>query len=377
MTAASRRSADAPQARSQCPLVSRSFGRAAESGLQLLGIRVRRFPAESYGCNVARVPPRVHIDARNRDNVMVKSFIPINPSKGLYIKLGRSGSWEKECLENGILRFGYKETPFDSAVSGDWDAVRKVWLDLREDQGTATRDVIQIRHFFEAGDDTLWITFCGGFLWWCFAKPSVKLHQDGKGSYRNTVGGWNNTDIHDVKLTTDKLSGNLLKVQLFQGTICEIGAFEYLKRKLNGQLLPEIEDATEAENQMVQKIIPLMRLLTWQDFELLVDLVFTNSGWRRLGQVGKTQKMVDIELLLPTTGERAFVQVKSHAGKRDLADYLDRLKNSAGYDRMFFVWHTGDVGPVKETNVVLIGPDRLARMIFDAGLTSWLREKVS
>ena len=27
-------------------------------------------------------------------------------------------------------------------------------------------------------------------------------------------------------------------------------------------------------------IVSLMRLLTWQDFELLVDLVFSTSGWR-------------------------------------------------------------------------------------------------
>ena len=117
----------------------------------------------------------------------------ISPSKGLYIKLGRSGIWEKECLENGILRFGYKETPFDAAVSGDWETVRKVWLDARKDEGTATRDVIQIRHFFEATADTLWIAFSEGFLWWCFAKPGVKKHEDGKGSYSAmcclTVGG--------------------------------------------------------------------------------------------------------------------------------------------------------------------------------------------
>jgi len=120
-----------------------------------------------------------------------------------------------------------------------------------------------------------------------------------------------------------------------------------------------------------------MRLLSWQDFELLVDLVFTNTGWRRIGQVGKTQKTIDFELVLPTTGERAFVQVKSYARKRDLADYVDQLKDSEAYERMFFVWHSGDVGEVEENNVVLIGPERLARMVFDAGLTSWLLDKVS
>ena len=308
---------------------------------------------------------------------MPKPAAKIEPSRALYIKLGRSGTWEKECLENGILRFGYKETPFDAAVLGDWKTVHKHWLATREDPGAATRDVNQIRHYFEAGEDTLWITFSGGGLWWCFAKAGVKQHEDGEGSYRDTVSGWHDTDIKGVTLSFDKLSGNLLKVQAFQGTICVIREFEYLNRKLNALLLPQVEKAVEAENQMVQRIVPLMRLLTWQDFELLVDLVFTNSGWRRVGQVGKTQKTVDIELMLPTTGERAFVQIKSSAGKRDLDEYLARLKDSGAYDRMFFVWHSGDLGEVKENNVALIGPDRLARMVFDAGLTTWLREKVS
>jgi hypothetical protein len=308
---------------------------------------------------------------------MSKSAAKMNPSKGLYIKLGESGRWEKECLKHGILRFGYRQTPFEAAASGDWEKVRKVWLDKRKDEGAATRDVNQIRNFFETGEDTLWITFNGGFLWWCFAKPGVKQHQDEEGSYRKTVDGWHNTDIKGAKLSSEKLSGNLLKVQSFQGTICDIKEFEYLKLKLTGQLLPQVEDAAHAENQMVEKIVPLMRLLTWQDFELLVDLVFANSGWRRLGQVGKTQKTVDIELMLPTTGERAFVQVKSSASKQDLTQYVERLKDSHAYDRMFFVWHSGDVGEVEESNVALIGPGRLARMVFDAGLTSWLREKVS
>jgi hypothetical protein len=315
--------------------------------------------------------------AKDGDDAMSNTATQIIPSKGLYIKLGSSGIWEKESLESGILRFGYQET-FDAAAASDWEKVLNEWIKIRNgDVGTAKRDVLQIRYFFEASADTVWITFRPGVLWWCFAKPEVKLHPDGEGSYRETVDGWHNEDINGGKLSSEKLSGNLLKVQLFQGTICEIKEFEYLKRKLNGQFLPEVEEAARAENEMVKRIIALMRLLTWQDFEILVDLVFVNSGWRRLGQVGKTQKAVDIELMLPTTGERAFVQIKSAATKQDLADYSDRLKDSQAYDRMFFVWHSGDVGRVEAKNVALIGPDRLAKMVFDSGLTSWLREKVS
>jgi hypothetical protein len=53
-----------------------------------------------------------------------------------------------------------------------------------------------------------------------------------------------------------------------------------------------------------------MKLLGPRDFETLVDLVFSTSGWRRQGVVGKTQKTLDLDLILPSTGERAFVQVK-------------------------------------------------------------------
>src|SRR5690606_13101108 len=113
------------------------------------------------------------------------------------------------------------------------------------------------------------------------------------------------------------ISGNLLKVQAFRGTVCEIRDFEYLKRKINGKTLPQVEEAAQTQSVMVAKISALIKLLSWQDFELLVDLVFASSGWRRIGHLGKTQKTVDIELILPTTGERAFIQVKSSTDRNE------------------------------------------------------------
>ncbi|MFM0416047.1 hypothetical protein [Paraburkholderia aromaticivorans] len=304
----------------------------------------------------------------------------INPARALFVKLGFGGSWEKESIEKGILRFGYSETPFEAATSGKWDVVREVWRGLRTDSGAATRDVAQIRNYFEAGDDVLWITFYAGLMWWCFLKPGVKAHPDGDGTYRTTVDGWHCHDIQGGKLTKERLSGTLLKVEAFRGTICNVIAFDYLKRKINGELLPQVEAALYAENEMIDKIIPLMNLLTPQDFELLVDLVFSNSGWRRVGQLGKTQKTVDIELMLPTTKERAFVQIKSSADSHSLAAYREKFEEYGTFDRMFFVWHSGSLAEnVAEENsgIMCIGPATMARMVFDAGLTSWLREKVS
>ena len=45
---------------------------------------------------------------------------------------------------------------------------------------------------------------------------------------------------------------------------------------------------------------------------------------------------------------------------------------------MFFVWHTGKITPADALDrITLVGPERLAKMVLDAGLASWLRGKVS
>lgn len=110
----------------------------------------------------------------------------------------------------------------------------------------------------------------------------------------------------------------------------------------------------------------------------MVDLIFANSGWRRLGSLGKTQKSIDLELQLPTTGEIAFIQVKSEASNSTLQDYLRQFSSYEKYDRMFFAWHKGTVRALQEAgDIVLLDRTRIAEMALDAGLAGWLRDKVS
>ncbi len=92
----------------------------------------------------------------------------------------------------------------------------------------------------------------------------------------------------------------------------------------------------------------------------------------------QTQKSLDLELQLPTTGEIAFIQVKSEASTSTLQDYLQRFASYDKYDRMFFAWHKGSVErPAESADVVLLDRARIASMALDAGLASWLRDKVS
>lgn len=281
-------------------------------------------------------------------------------------------------MSSGTLRFGYHQTPNDLCVVGNWEAVRDIWFGLRDgDRRTATRDTEQIRAFYVSGPESIFITFSAGYLYWCQPTGPIQVLADGS-RLRRTVEGWHNHSLAGVPLTMDRLSGRLLKVQGFRGTICNVDARDYLVRKLNDEPLPEVAEAMDAEAAHKLAITKLCRLLTWQDFELLVDLLFSTSGWRRTGVVGRTQKTVDVELELPTTGERAFVQVKSDATMASLQEYANQLRASAAYGRMFFVWHTGSIPEdAKIDGVTLLGPMRLAQLILDSGLSRWLREKVS
>lgn len=68
-----------------------------------------------------------------------------------------------------------------------------------------------------------------------------------------------------------------------------------------------------------------MSLPHWKDFEILVDLIFRNAGWRRVSVVGESLKFVDMELEEPITGEQYQVQVKSDATIADFKEYAEQF----------------------------------------------------
>ena len=302
----------------------------------------------------------------------------ISVPKAYFIKLGRGGEWEEECLCNGTLRFGYREASHADCIAGRWDTVRDFWTNVRNDRGTATRDTNQIRIFYESGPDVVFVTFYGGLLYWCIPQSGVTEDPATGTRLRSTVDGWHSMSLSGKPLRTDRLSGALLRMQAYRGTICEVKQLSYLLGRINDELPPAVSSADEARAIYLSAIERLIELLTWQDFELLVDLIFSSSGWRRLGSIGKTQKSIDLELQLPTTGELAFVQVKSEANAASFRDYVARYESYDKYDRMFFAWHKGTIRPPKDASeIVLLDRSKIAEMTLDAGLSSWLRDKVS
>lgn len=297
-----------------------------------------------------------------------------------YIKLGGGGSWEKECLDKGLIRFGFgsgTNERFRLCMAGKWKELTDSFVREGKEKGTATRFTNETRLFFEDRGSILWIAFMGECLHWGFLDTKrPDRHPDGDGVYRQIKNGWKATDLTGEPLTKDRLSGALTKLSAYRGTSCNVDVAQYVIRRVKGDKTPEVERALTASTEMKSSILALMRLLGPRDFETLVDLVFSTSGWRRQGIVGKTQKTLDLDLMLPSTGERAFVQVKSKTTSAELVKYIGELDNLGPYDRMFYVYHSGEAHTTDE-RVIVINPERLAELAFDAGLTNWLIRKVS
>ncbi len=299
-----------------------------------------------------------------------------------YIKLGAKGAWEKLCFEDGTLRLNYFEVPYELALQNNKDALRDFLISDGSNPREASSHARQVLDFYHCGPDTLWITLSGGYLWWCISDCAVEYIGTGqevcppRGAHlRRTIDGWHKTTLLGTPLNISDLSGNLTKVSAYQQTICDVQAFEYLMRKIKDEDLPEITAAKLSRVSMITNIQPLIQNLTWQDFELFIDLIFSQSGWRRISSLGSTQKTLDLELLLPTTGERAIIQVKSQTSQSQLDEYIERFSNMNA-DKYIYAYHTSAKKlDAKSSDIILMTCEQLAEQALSAGLIDWLIRK--
>jgi hypothetical protein len=300
----------------------------------------------------------------------------IAASQAYFIKLGEGGRWEAECLKGGFMRVGFHDVSHETCAADDWEEVKKKYRSQGQKGGNATRYATELSRFYSPGDEHLWITFCNRKLWWGFSDGTA--YQNGcLDKQRNIKDGWKCEDIKGNSLDVGTLSSRLTQVIGYRGTICDVKERDYLLRKINGDLLPEVQKAKTERENLLSALVPLIQLLTWRDFETLADMVFTAGGWRRLGICGKTEETIDLEMQQPVTGERVMVQVKaksSHQIIKDISASFFGMK----CDRIFVVTHSfqGSLPiPELDERLEIIDAAKLATLVLDAGFTDWLIEK--
>jgi len=261
-----------------------------------------------------------------------------------------------------------------------WDKVHD-YFTTEENSKTfvATSHSNQIRQFYEEDDKTLWITFYANKLWWCFSKTEITLLSD-KTKTRPVIGRWSDKDINGNVLLSGNISGKLLKTQGYRGTICSVQEEKYALAKINCEQMKEVVEVEEAMFNLKTKLAVLIQNLQWKDFETLVDLIFRQAGWQRVGDTGKTQKTLDLELFAPVTGERAVVQIKAQSDLNQFLDYQDRFATMNDYDKFFYVVHTADYNLItyeNETETKLYLVDKVAELTISSGLVEWVVKKTS
>lgn len=302
-----------------------------------------------------------------------------------YIKLGEGGRDEHACKSNGEIRFGFntgQEAKFSYCLKGNWPALKKSYLADGRAPSSASNIVRQAQFFFEADESTLWITFMFGDLWWAVLSSEPPESRD-DASIRKVVQRWHNHDLKGNRLQEESLPGHVTSVIGFRGTSCNFSSKDYLIARLQGKQTPlvaQAEQQTIALHATVQKMI---KELSWEDFEVLADLIFAASGWQRISILGKAKQFKDLEMLLPTTDEKAVVQVKSQATLSVLKKYEDLFAQRDQASAMFFVYHSSpDDRPLKSSfnfddgrKVHVWGPDQLAWRVIRCGLVDWLLQK--
>ena len=215
-------------------------------------------------------------------------------------------------------------------------------------------------------------------MYWCHAYKEV-YELEGGSRIRKVIGSWSCFDQNGNPLSIENIDGRITKVQGYRGTICGVELPEYLLRKINGEVQPEIQSTKEALEALKRNIEDLIKGLWWNDFELLVDLIFSQSGWQRISVLGKTEKDIDLDVFSPVSQKRAFVQVKSTTTAEQIQSYREIFSQHHQYDEMYFVFHTFS-GSLKnlsidDPRVTLWDISRVAELVINAGLIDWLLAK--
>jgi len=285
-------------------------------------------------------------------------------------------------MRHGLLKFGYQEIPHSLCIDGDWKEVERLIRKSTQNQGAATRHLNQIRQFYETDESVLWVTFHADRLWWCFSKRNVS-EQTNNEKTRSVIGKWMDSDISGSPLLKGRLSGKLLAVQKFQGTICTVSELAYLLHKINGTSEPHVAAAQNAFENLQNALIPIIKNLHEVDLEILADLIFRQAGWQRVGVSGGTEKDIDLDLISPVTGERVAVQVKSKATATTWSAYKLKYADMRGYSRFYFVTHSPsdalvkDAENINDPDFLLWDAKQLASQAIRGGLTGWLLDKAA
>jgi len=302
-----------------------------------------------------------------------------------YVKNGRNGRWWKSARENAQIHAGWRWLPAELLAVPNFLAIESVIAREVADPGAAKRDYEQVRLLLDQPSRHLWITFEDGFLWWCIVKDGAIPNPGGEGDqhghfWLSCEHPWSNHSIDGRLLAMVDLPGSITLTAGFRGTVCVPSAEQEILRVLRDEKSPAALAVADARAGYEKAIEQAISDLGWKDFELLIDLILTRTGWMRISSLGKTQKAIDIAARNAGVGETAFVQVKSRANQSELDGSIREFGNQRDlYARMIFAVHdpSGPLVSPADPAVQLWTVNKLAMMVVQVGLGEWVEGKLA
>ena len=249
----------------------------------------------------------------------------------------------------------------------------------------ATQDFNQLRDLIDTPSQHVWITFEDRYLWWCTVVDGATVNPDGESSKKGNFWlacdrPWSNRSLNGKLLAMADLPGTVTTVAGFKGTVCTPRAWHEILRIIHDEKDPDVALATLARAEYKQAVEKIVKRLSPQDFEQLIDLILTRTGWVRISTLGKVLKGIDLEAENRTADEIAFVQVKSSATQRVLNDYVEQFSNQRDrYARMIFAVHSpsGELTAPADLPIHLWTCDRVAEFVVHAGLGEWVESRLA
>ena len=130
----------------------------------------------------------------------------------------------------------------------------------------------------------------------------VTIRAEGLGLSRTVRGGWRRTDVTGEALIQERRASAVVTLAASRGRSCSVDVAEYVVRRITGHRLPAVERALRTMQEMRAATLGLMRWLTPPGCARFVDLGFPSSGSRWVGTLGRAQKTLNVDLVLPRTG---------------------------------------------------------------------------
>ena len=156
-------------------------------------------------------------------------------------------------------------------------------------------------------------------------------------------------------LVMTELPGLVTTTSGYQGTVCEPKGVREILRIIRNKDDPDAQVAAVARQAYEEAIAKLITRLGEKDFEVLVDLILSRSGWARLAKLGGVTEGIDIEAENAAADEIAFVQVKSSATQATLDDYVARFNQRRDhYKRMIFAVHASSADITPPSGIVRV-----------------------